>query len=996
MQLPLFSSRFIDGPLIRRAPLTIVGAVLWVLSAVSAIGAEAVYSSPSSVMSITMYLREDPAVGELRDSLRASTETLSRRERYERGRTFLTQISERTQAGLRRFLDSLIAGGERLSYRTHWIDNCVTVVSSQEALASVVAHPDALGVRTFPTLETLPPTPEGERSEYGRNERDAENFGVESNLTAIDAPAVWALGFTGRGRVVCTFDTGIEGGHPALRDSWRGWHADASSAWFDPVDGDSQPHVFEGPVTYSHGTAVLGVILGRDTISGDTIGVAPGAEWISAAVIDIPGASIVDAFEWAADPDRDPNSIEDVPDVINHSWGIPTYVMGCEDLFWRLIDNTEALGIVNIFAAGNEGAAGAQTVRNPANRARDSVDCFAIGSADLSDSILTRAVSSSKGPSGCDGVSIKPNALAPGVSIRTSVPHGQFEHVSGTSFSAPHATGIVALLREKNPDASAQAIKRALLASAEDLGELGPDNDNGWGLVNALSSLEALSPSGSPRLRVWGLNPSSVDSVGDLASRVTLINNGGAVAANARLHVFAVPSGATLLSGDIDFGDIAPGDTLTGVDPIRAHVTPVFEGTVVTMSAILSADQFSDTVPIHALVGPRVTHQFHTHITDRVKFTVSNFGEYGFAPGSYTPLGYDGFSYDNDPRANTLFEMALVIATDSTHVSDGARNASFEPDRDFAVAPGGSLRVTSDSLRGVEESHAVFIDTLAEWPLGLAIIQSSRVYTREPYNDFVTLEYVLTNTQESPLVGAHVALFADWDIVTSSRNQAGFSPLDHFGYVYYSDADTQSWRGIVVLGDPGMTGHYVADMYEVGAVRNPFTEGLKYLALSAAYTKAVNATESDLAHFVSAGPYALAPGDSTRVAFAIVGGNTLWELTDAARRARHVYDSLDPPPVDPGPTRPFTWRLSQNYPNPFNGETAIEYEAADAGLARLTVYDALGRKVRVLQDGSVTRGPHATSWDGRDDHGRVVASGVYFYALMTGDVTLKRKMAFVR
>ena len=64
----------------------------------------------------------------------------------------------------------------------------------------------------------------------------------------------------------------------------------------------------------------MGVMIGYDSASDRHIGVAPGARWISAATIDLLGASIIDAFEWAADPDGDPNSIDDVPDVINHSW----------------------------------------------------------------------------------------------------------------------------------------------------------------------------------------------------------------------------------------------------------------------------------------------------------------------------------------------------------------------------------------------------------------------------------------------------------------------------------------------------------------------------------------------------------------------------------------------------------------------------------------------------------------------------------------------------
>jgi hypothetical protein len=102
---------------------------------------------------------------------------------------------------------------------------------------------------------------------------------------------------------------------------------------------------------------------------------------------------------------------------------------------------------------------------------------------------------------------------------------------------------------------------------------------------------------------------------------------------------------------------------------------------------------------------------------------------------------------------------------------------------------------------------------------------------------------------------------------------------------------------------------------------------------------------------------------------------------------------------------PRVFALGQNYPNPFNPSTTIRY-AIPAGLAgaetsgavrvRLTLYDARGRMVRTLVDREQEPGSYSVHWDGRDDRGRTVGSGVYLYRLRAGDRDLTRKMTIVR
>ena len=97
-----------------------------------------------------------------------------------------------------------------------------------------------------------------------------------------------------------------------------------------------------------------------------------------------------------------------------------------------------------------------------------------------------------------------------------------------------------------------------------------------------------------------------------------------------------------------------------------------------------------------------------------------------------------------------------------------------------------------------------------------------------------------------------------------------------------------------------------------------------------------------------------------------------------------------------GELRPTAFSLAQNHPNPFNGHTAIRYRLPRAGPVDLTVHDVLGRPVRRLVAEHQGAGPHLVTWDGADDDGHPVASGVYLYRLEAGEERLSRRLVLVR
>lgn len=92
------------------------------------------------------------------------------------------------------------------------------------------------------------------------------------------------------------------------------------------------------------------------------------------------------------------------------------------------------------------------------------------------------------------------------------------------------------------------------------------------------------------------------------------------------------------------------------------------------------------------------------------------------------------------------------------------------------------------------------------------------------------------------------------------------------------------------------------------------------------------------------------------------------------------------------------WRttLEQNHPNPFNPSTTISFYLSSAGSVSLRIYDTRGRLVRSLIDDSKTSGAQTVDWDGTNDHGETVGSGIYFYRLQAGKEVFTRKMTLLK
>lgn len=425
----------------------------------------------------------------------------------------MTAVAARTQAPLRVLLDERGA-----NYRAYWVHNMIWVRGGRELVQLLAARPDVSAIRanTWQRIDLPVPVP-------ATAARTSDS--VEWNIQIVRAPQVWAQGVTGEGAVVGGQDTGYQWDHPALKARYRGWsgnQADHNYNWHDAIHAPLQGGPGSNSCGYElttpcdddgHGTHTMGTMVGATPQLN--IGMAPGAKWIGCRNMDEgfgSPATYSECFEWfiapyplGGDPFTDGDPAR-APDVINNSWSCPPSE-GCTapDVLRAVVEAVRAAGIVTVHSAGNNGFSGCSSITTPAAIYDAS---FTVGATDDQNRI---AGFSSRGPVTIDGSGRrKPDIVAPGVDIRSSLPtylanpNEPYGTIDGTSMAAPHVAGLVALLVSAEPllagrvDAIEAIITNSALPLMTDEGcgtdapNSLPNNVYGWGRIDALAAYEAL------------------------------------------------------------------------------------------------------------------------------------------------------------------------------------------------------------------------------------------------------------------------------------------------------------------------------------------------------------------------------------------------------------------------------------------------------------------------------------------------------------------------
>jgi subtilisin family serine protease len=346
----------------------------------------------------------------------------------------LVENANTSQANLRMALDRL-----GVPYTPYYLVNGLEVPDNPLLRAWLASRPEVDRILDSPHLRPLKTNPPPETGSI----KEAPQA-PEWNLTDIGADRVWnELHVTGQDVVVGQSDSGVQGDHPELVDNYRGKDGNNDYNWYDPWNNTTTPMDIGG-----HGTHTLGTVLGKHT------GVAPGATWIGCVNLARNLGNPADylncmqfmlaPFPQSGDPFKDGDPSRGAM-VLNNSWGCPE-MEGCDaDTFLPAVQALKAAGLFVEASAGNDGP-NCKTLNDPP---AIYADVFSTGAIDQSGQL---ADFSSLGPVTADeSQRVKPDVVAPGVYVLSSLPGNTYGTLSGTSMAGPHVVGVVALMWSANP-----------------------------------------------------------------------------------------------------------------------------------------------------------------------------------------------------------------------------------------------------------------------------------------------------------------------------------------------------------------------------------------------------------------------------------------------------------------------------------------------------------------------------------------------------------------
>jgi serine protease AprX len=407
----------------------------------------------------------------------------------------LTEHAARTQAPIRAQLDA-----RKVSYTSYWAANVIVARGDRSLVEDLAARSDVKVIESNRGSRWIQDETRGTA---------ASPKTVESGVIRVHAPEVWALGYMGQGIVVANQATGMRWTHNALKPHYRGWNgssADHNYNWWDAIHtggGSCGPNRQEPCDDNGHGSHTTGTAVGDDG-SGNQIGVAPGAKWIGCRNMDQgfgTPSTFTECFQFFIAPTdlngQNPNPALR-PHVINNSWQCPPSAGCAHDTLRTIVENAQAAGIF-VEASAGAGGPNCSTISDPPSIY---AAAFTTGALHNTDAL---ANFSGRGPVTIDGSGrIKPDIVAPGVNVRSSVNSGDsaYSILTGSSMAGPHVVGVVALLWSARP-----ALVRDIATTKELLGITAnpnitvstghlcggvgsrPNNHFGWGLVDAFAAV---------------------------------------------------------------------------------------------------------------------------------------------------------------------------------------------------------------------------------------------------------------------------------------------------------------------------------------------------------------------------------------------------------------------------------------------------------------------------------------------------------------------------
>ncbi|MEW6772683.1 MAG: S8/S53 family peptidase [Bacteroidota bacterium] len=787
------------------------------------------------------------------------------------------------------------------------------------------------------------------------------NVSAQYALTKIQAFNAWNVHQGDTNTVVGITDTGVEPTHSDLQNNMKKNYNDP----IDGIDNDGDGYIdnFAGwdlgtndndPTWQgnAHGVHVSGIAAASTDNGTGIAGVGFKCKFLPVKIADA-GGNLVASYEGIK------YAAEQGCKVINCSWGGTAGGQYGQDIINYATFNYDALVVA---ACGNNSA---DQEFFPA--AYDNV--LAVASTDNTD------VKSSFSNYGYYvGIS------APGSAIYSTWNGNSYSFQSGTSMASPCVAGGAALVRSYFPSYNALQIMYRLRQTADNIyglsGNASYQNKLGNGRLNLY---RALTDPIAPYVVYQNINVTD-NNDGLFLSGDTLRISGNfknflanATNLSATLTCLSPTVQVTPLSNTYNIGNL---NTLASVNHSLSPFTFKVNFNFAPNTPITFKIYISDGTN-------NWTQFFYVYMNSTyINITVNDVFSTGTSNGR---IGYNnanqsqglGFTYNGN---NLLYEAGLMFGINTTSVSNCVRNASGGTDNEFTTLAN-IIKIAPTSALSDMDTYAKFNDAASSTPMNVEVEQRTFAWSNIPNTKFIIWDYTFKNNQSTTLNNFYAGIFADFDIDASSYNdnKCAYDAGTKMGYTYRTTG-TPLFAGIKLLTHTVTPVFYGIDNVNGGAggvnMFDGYDKAEKYTTLSTNRLNAgQGATGNDVIEVMSAGPITIPAGQTVKVAFALIAGDSLQDLINSANQAQIMYDNL--PLIIKNYSEKNNYLI---YPNP--AKDWIYIVANDKLHKSIEVTDVSGKMIYNNSFNSDVFAIYTNNWQ----------SGVYFIKIVSDKSTITQKI----
>jgi serine protease len=759
-------------------------------------------------------------------------------------------------------------------------------------------------------------------------------YSYQWHMPLINMPAAWDQSTGIPGVVVAVIDCGVAYETYGVYTQAPDLAGTHFVAGYDYVNNDSHPND-----DCAHGTHVTGTIAQTTNNSLGVAGVAFNCSIMPIKVLDASGngtyTAIVNGITFAADHGAE---------VINMSLGGASGSTALQNAVIYAYN----LGVTIVCAAGNAGTSAPQY---PAAYTQ----CISVSAVRYNSTYPSYSSYGSTidicAPGGDVTVDQNGDGYPDGVLQQThdGVNYGTFGYYfyDGTSMASPHVAGVAALLISKaGGSMTPTAVRAALQNTATDLGPAGWDQHYGYGLVNANAALLTIGNnppvaafSGTPTSGTYPLTVTFTDaSTNSPTSWAWTFGDGGTSTVKNPSHTYTAAGTYTVvLTATNAYG--SDSETKTGYITVTAPPTnpPV---------AAFSGTPTSGTVPLTVTFTDASTNSptsWAWTFGDGGTSTLQNPSHIYTTAGTYTVA----LTATNAYGSNTLTKTAYITASAVTQSCDDFADGSIT---DW-LNKTGTWTATGGYMKGNSTT--------------------TNAKTTSPFGSFTT-----------------ATIDCDVRMNTGRTNRVAriiFAYVDASNYRYIEGDDVNNrWRWYDRISGTNTSRKSVS--------RSISSATWYHVQVKAAS----DGTVTVLIGGTNIGSYKWASATSGLVGCGYNAANSDFDNFCVSSVVSASDGWVEMGEGQSEVSLPVGFTLNQNYPNPFNPSTVITYSLTTSADVELIVVNVLGQQIRTLVNQYQSSGDHSVVWDGRDQGGNQVASGIYFYRMTSAGAVDTKKMLLMK